>query len=139
KRHSSAATGLASANYLDGVAVSSSGTGAVVLRGPRYARAPQDDGSGHSRRDRNLADILRHLVALLRCRALGDCDIPAFHVWILVEIDGLPFVARHPRPDRDIRDRIIIGHVFMIGEPPVEHAVEPVRLFQIALLGVRRL
>ena len=27
----------------------------------------------------------------------------------------------------------------MIGEPPVEHAVEPVRLFQIALLGVRRL
>src|ERR1700704_3885661 len=54
--------------------------------------------------DRNLADVLRHLVALLNRRPLGDGRVPALHVGILVEIDGLPFVARHPRPDGDVGD-----------------------------------
>src|SRR5580700_4319730 len=55
------------------------------------ASIPADRSRGTaSRRDRHLADVLRHLVTLLRCRALGDGDIPAFDVRILVEIDGLP-------------------------------------------------
>src|ERR1700680_4703460 len=70
---------------------------------------------------RNLAHVLRHLVALLNRRALGDGGVPAFHVRILVEIDGLPFVARDPRPDRDIGNRITVGDELVAGEPAVEH------------------
>ena len=58
-------------------------------------------GSRQLRRHRHFADILRDLVALLRCRAFGDGNIPALHVGILVEIDR-PFIARNPRPDRGI-------------------------------------
>ena len=65
--------------------------------------------------------------------------VPALDVRIAVEIDGLPFVARHPRPDRDVGDRIGVGDQFVVGKPPVEHAIEPVRLLQIAFLRIRRL
>src|SRR5262245_40648263 len=58
-------------------------------------------------RDRYLADVLRHLVALLRRRLLGDGQIPALDVWILVQVDGLPLVAGDPRPDRDVGDGIV--------------------------------
>src|SRR3954451_13690696 len=68
------------------------------------ARSRSHGASGH----RNFADVLGHLVALLHGRALGDGRVPAFHVRILVEIDGLPFVARHPRPDRDVGDGVAV-------------------------------
>src|SRR3981189_191607 len=69
--------------------------------------------SGH----RNLADVLRHLVALLDRRPLGDGGVPALHVRKRVEVDGLPFVARDPRPDRDVGNGIVVGDEFAIGEP----------------------
>ena len=55
------------------------------------------------------------------------------------EIDRLPVESRHPRPDGDVGDRIPVGDVFVLGEPAVEHAVEPVRFLEIALFRVRRL
>src|SRR5580658_5384393 len=104
-----------------------SASSAYLLPLPMGEREPDERASidairsrsAASRRDRNLADVLRHLVALLRRRTLGDGRVPALDVGILAEIDGLPLVARHPRPNGDIRDRIVVRHVFMIGEPPV--------------------
>src|SRR3977135_291551 len=98
----------------------------------RIARSPWERRSGH----RDFADVLRHLVALLNRWPLGDGRVPALHVGILIEIDGLPFEARHPRPGGDIGDRIIVGDEFAVGEPLVEYAIEPLRLFEITLLGV---
>src|SRR6476659_4758553 len=66
-----------------------------------FSRRP----SGHW----NLADVLRHLVALLDRRALGDGGVPALHVRKRVEIDRLPFIARDPRPDGDVGDGIAVG------------------------------
>src|ERR1700723_4530491 len=53
-------------------------------------------------RHRDFAGIFRDLIALLGRRPLGDGDVPALDVRVLVEIDRLPFVARYPRPDRDV-------------------------------------
>src|SRR5262245_48044817 len=89
-------------------------------------------------RHRNFADVLRHLVAPLRRRALGDRHVPALHVGILVHVDRLPFESRDPRPDRDVGDRIGVGHELSVGQPAVEHAIEPMRLLEVALLSVRR-
>src|SRR4051794_34512716 len=76
----------------------------IVL--PRATRigAPQPT-SWH--RDR--AHVLRHSIALLHRRPVGDGHIPAFHVGVLVHVDGLPLEARDPRPDRDVGDRIGVG------------------------------
>src|SRR5947209_17973407 len=90
-------------------------------------------------RYRYLADVLGHLVAFLHSGAFGDRHIPAFDIGVLIEIDGLPFVARHPRPDRDIGNRVTVRDEFPPGKSAVEHAVEPVRLLEIALLSVGRL
>src|SRR6266508_6362364 len=110
---------------------------------PKWEREPTESVAQPSiypsRRDRHLAHVLRHLVALLHGRAFGDGRVPPLHVGILVEIDGLPFVARDPRPDRDVGDRILIGDELAAREPAVEHAVEAVRLFQITFLRVGRL
>src|SRR6266536_5975736 len=89
-----------------------------------------------SRRYWNLTDILWHFVTFLPGGALGNGRVPPLHVRIFVEVDRLPFVARHPRPDCDIGDGVIVDDEFAIGEPAVEHAVEPVRLLEKALLGV---
>src|SRR5712692_4143352 len=92
-----------------------------------------------SRRYRNLADVLRHLVALADRRPIGDGRVPPLHVGIRIEVDRLPLVARDPRPDRDIGDRIAVRDELAAGEPAVEHAVEPVRFLQITLLRIGRL
>src|SRR5262249_56942470 len=86
-----------------------------------------------SSRYRNLADVLRHFVALLNRRPLGNARVPPRHVGILLEIYGLPFVARDPWPDGDIGDGIIVGDEFASREPAVEHAIEPPRLLEITL------
>src|SRR5215472_8126542 len=61
------------------------------------------------RRRRHVADVFRHFVALLHRRALGDRNVPALDVRILIEVDGLPFEPRHPRPDGDVGNRILVG------------------------------
>src|SRR6266403_1499096 len=81
----------------------------------------------HPSRHRNILHLLGHVVALLYRRAVGDGDIPALHVGILGEVDGLPLVARDPWPGRDIGDRIVVRQIFMVLEPAVEHPIEPVR------------
>src|SRR5437879_3918834 len=90
-------------------------------------------------RYRDFSDILRHLVALLYRRPLGDCHIPALHIGIVVEVDGLPFVARDPGPYGDVGNRIIIGDEFAPVEPAIKNTVEAMRLLEVALLGVGRL
>jgi hypothetical protein len=92
----------------------------------------------HSRH-RNFTDVPRHLIAPLHGGAPGDNRVPTLHVRIGVEIDSLPFVARDPWPDGDVGNGVVIGYKFVLGEPAVEHAVEPMRLFEIALFGVGRL
>src|SRR5436309_12841570 len=79
------------------------------------------------------------MIATLDRRPSRDRDIPAFHVRILIEIDGLPLVARDPRPDRDVGNRIFVRYELAVGEPTVQHAVEAVRLLEVTLLGIRRL
>src|SRR5262245_66357899 len=64
-----------------------------------WATAVRPGGLG---RDWDLADVLRDLVALLGRRPLGDRQIPAFDVGVLVHVDGLPLEPRDPRPDRDV-------------------------------------
>src|SRR5262245_65670814 len=85
------------------------------------------DPTGSSSRYRNLADVLRHFVALLNRRPLGNGRVPPPHVGILLEIDGLPFVARDPRPAGDIGDGIGVGDECALREAGVEPAIEPSR------------
>src|SRR5262249_58465008 len=89
-------------------------------------------------RYRNLADVLRHFVALLNRRPFGNARVPPRHVGILLEIDGLPLVARDPRPDGDIRDGIIVGDEFAPCQPRVEHAIEPPGCRATSLVGAVR-
>ncbi len=89
--------------------------------------------------NRNFTHVLRHLVAALHRRPLGDGRVPALDVGILVHVDRLPLVARDPRPDRDVGDRVVTGDEFAAVEPAVEHAVQAMRLLEVTLLGVRRL
>src|SRR4029450_10143586 len=89
-----------------------------------------------SRRYWNLTDILWHFVTFLHGRALGNGRVPPLHLRIFVEVDRLPLVARHPWPDCAIGDGVIISDEFAIAQPAVEHAIEPVRLLEKALLGV---
>jgi hypothetical protein len=42
------------------------------------------------------------------------------------------FVARDPWPNGDVGDGVVVGDEFVLGEPAVEHAVEPMRLLEIA-------
>src|SRR5215813_11265201 len=65
--------------------------------------------NGSSRWYRDLADILRHFVALLHRRPLGNGRVPPLDVGILAQVDRLPFIARHPRPNGDIGDGIVVG------------------------------
>src|SRR5262249_31352841 len=88
---------------------------------------------------RNLADVLRHFVALLNRRPLRNRRVPARHVGILLEIDGLPLVARDPGPDGDVGDGITVGDEFASREPAVEHAIEAPRFLEKTLFGIRRL
>src|SRR5262245_20920201 len=57
---------------------------------------------------RHRTHVLRHLVTLLNCRTHRDGFVPAFHVWILLHVNGLPFEARDPRPDRNVGNGILI-------------------------------
>src|ERR1700704_6241339 len=82
--------------------------------------------------------ILRHLVALLDCGARSDGFVPAFHVWILLQVDGLPFETGDPRPDRDVGNGILVGDELAIFETSIEHLIKPLPFFQVTLLGVRR-
>src|SRR6516165_104438 len=90
-------------------------------------------------RNWNASDILRHLVALLHGRPLRNCYIPALDRGVFVEVDRLPFEARDPWPDCDVGDGIVAGYKLAVCEPPVEHAIQAMRLLEIALLGVGRL
>ena len=92
--------------------------------------------SAANSRHRNFANILRHLIAPLHGGAPGDNRVPALHVRIGVEIDSLPFVARDPWPDGDVRDGVVVGDEFVLGEPAVKHAVESMRLLEVALFRV---
>src|SRR5439155_10794682 len=91
------------------------------------------------RRDRNVADVLWHFIALLHRRSVGNRRVPPLDVGVLVEIDGLPFVARYPRPDSNIGNGVTIGDELAVREPAVEYAVEPVRLLEKTFLRIGRL
>src|SRR4051794_32111267 len=90
-------------------------------------------------RHRDVGHLFRHVVTLLDGRPLGDGQVPPLHVGVLVEVDRLPLEAGYPRPYRNVGDGIIVGDEFAVGEAPVEHAVEPVRLLEVALLRIGRL
>src|SRR5579884_921471 len=81
--------------------------------------------------------VLRHPVTFLHRRTRGNGFVPAFHVWILLQINGLPFEPRDPRPDGNVGDGIIVGDKLTAAEPRVEHLVEPMRFLKKAFLGVR--
>ena len=81
----------------------------------------------------------RHMIALLHGWARRYRLIPPQHVGIGGKIDGLPFEARDPRPGSHIRYRIVAGQVGRLGQPPVQHTVQPLALLEIALLRVRGL
>src|SRR5579871_1538491 len=85
------------------------------ISGASLRAAPRPGNALFRHRDR--PHILRHLVALLHRRTLGDGAIPAFDVGIFVQIHRLPFEARDPGPDRDIGDGIVVGNVFVGREP----------------------
>src|SRR6516165_4287586 len=82
------------------------------------------------------SNVLRHSVALLHGRSLRDCHVPALDRRILVEVDGLPFETRHPRPDGDVGNGIVARDELPIREPAIENAVKPMRFLQVALLRV---
>src|SRR5262249_27421513 len=88
---------------------------------------------------RNFANVLWHLIAPLHGGGPCGNTVPALHVCIGVEIDSLPFVSRDPWPDGDVGDGVGVGDEFVLGEPAVEHAVEPMRLLEIPLFRVGRL
>src|SRR5689334_20114199 len=52
-------------------------TGAVVLRGPRFARPPQDDGAGSNRAEQALA----YLAGAVTCSNLVGRSIPHQNAW----------------------------------------------------------
>src|SRR4051794_27948409 len=95
---------------------------ATGLRDPSWSRNPALTG--------------RHVPSPLHRRTLCDRQVPAFHVWVIVKADGLPFEPRNPWPDRNIRDGIIARDIVAVAEPPVEHGPEPLGLARIALLRV---
>jgi hypothetical protein len=72
----------------------------------------------------------------LSCSQRQPCPLlepSQLHVRIGVQIHSLPFVARDPRPDGDVGDGVVVSDEFVLGEPAVEHAVEPMRLLEVAL------
>src|SRR6185312_2506389 len=89
-------------------------------RGPNCGAALESRYRGNERiavppasgRHRDRAHVLRHLVAALHRGTRGDGLVPALHVRILLEVDGLPLEARDPRPDGNVGDRIIVGDEF---------------------------
>src|SRR6516225_3065603 len=97
------------------------------------------DPTRSSSRNWNLADVLRHFVALLNRRPLGNGRVPPPHVGIFLEIDGLPLVARDPRPDGDIGDGVGVGDEFALREAAVEHTIEPACFLEETLFGIGRL
>ena len=76
------------------------------------------------------------MIAPLHRRPTGDRQIPALDVGIVVEVDGLPLEPGDPRPCGDIGHRVVVDQVLVAGEPLVEHAVEALRLGEVAFLGV---
>ena len=79
---------------------------------------------------------LRHVVAALHRGPRGDREIPTLEIGIRRPVDALPFVARDPRPGRDVGDRIVAGEILGVAEPFVQHAVDSLRLVAVAFLGV---
>src|SRR3954469_25419294 len=90
-------------------------------------------------RHRYVSHILRHLVAPLHGRTVGNRHVPALDLGVFFEIDGLPFVTRDPGPDGDVGNRIVAGDELAALQSAVEHAVEAMRLLEEALFRLRRL
>src|SRR5262249_717889 len=109
---------------------------AAITRHERHLRCDPTRSSG---RYWNLADALRPFAAPLTRRPLGNGRVPPPHVGILLEIDGLPFVARDPRPDGDIGDGIVVGDEFALRQAAVEHTVQPPCFLEETFFSVGRL
>ena len=62
---------------------------------------------------------------------------PASQVRQPVERDARPLVAAHPRPVRDVGDRIVAGEVLVIRQPRVEHLEQAANLALITVDRVR--
>src|SRR5262245_21378170 len=110
-----------------------------ILRKPKQASERGGKSNPARSGHRDFLHLFGYVIAALNRRTVGDGDVPALDVRICMEVDGLPLVAGDPRPDRHVGDRIVVGHVFMLGQSPVENGIEPMRLRQIALLRVGRL
>ena len=78
----------------------------------------------------------RHGHALLHGGPGADGVVPALHVGELREVDAMPFVARDPRIDSDVGNRVLVGEVVVAAEVLVHHAVEALRLVAVALAAV---
>src|SRR3984957_6775266 len=87
--------------------------------------------------DRGLAeiriDLLGERVGAYRGRPLADGLKPALEMRKVVDVLALVLVRHHPGIARHVRDRIIAGDEFAIGEPLVEHAIETIGLVHIAV------
>jgi len=71
--------------------------------------------------------------SLLHGRAVGDRDVPALHVgyWLRSTVS---IRSARSRPGRDVGDRVFVPSIRGPGAA-VEHAIEPVRSLEVALLG----
>src|SRR6516165_5927344 len=80
-------------------------------------------------------DGRRLLVGAHRRRALADAFEPALEVREILEPLSLRFVGHDPWVAGDIGDRVLPGNVGTVPQAVVEHTVQPVGLFDVALDG----
>src|SRR6266481_4990951 len=78
-------------------------------------------------------DLERHLDAALARRARRHRVHPASQVVETGDVDARPLVRPHPRPVRDVGDRVVVGEPFALREAPVEHLEKPPALVLIAI------
>src|SRR5262249_27799511 len=77
--------------------------------------------------------LLQHLDAALHRRPGGDALEPALIVGVFRGDHALALRRAHPGPAGDVGDRVLAGEIVAIGQPPVDHAIEPPRLLGVAV------
>src|SRR6195952_3042475 len=71
-----------------------------------------------------------------RRRPSHDRLIPALHVWKLSQIDLVALVTPCPADNGEIGDGDLVGNVFVLRQPPIQHAIQPSGFLGIALQAI---
>lgn len=97
----------------------------------------EQDGSGLFGHNRLFADLIGDLVGTNNGRTAPNGLKPSIEVRECSEILLLPFMGYDPGVGCHVGYGVIAGHEFSVRKPAIEHAVEPLRFFHVAVNGVR--